>query len=170
MIDNKEEIVKKITKLILTNQQKMIKEEDMKNLYDRSLDLDFDEIIYEVYEQLKKFGLYLIKNEFQGYKYYVLISEGKDDNITPSQYGTLALIFAISKEVNENINIDDLKEIFEEVWTYDIQFLIKNDYLRIIKDLNIIKVTPLGKALLNNIIQDLNLKNLLDAFKGKEST
>ncbi len=65
---------------------------------------------------------------------------------------------------------DTNKEIFKEVWAADVEFLIENDYLRKIEDLDIIKITPLGKAILKNIIQDINLKNLLNAFKGKEST
>ena len=62
------------------------------------------------------------------------------------------------------IKIQDLKEVFSEVWESDIEFLINNDYLRKIEDLGIILITPLGKALMKNIIQDLNLKSLLDLF------
>ena len=74
----------------------MIREDDLKNMYDSSLSLDFNKIIGDVYGQLKKVGFELVKTEFLDQKYYVLISEGKDDNITPSQYGTLALILALS--------------------------------------------------------------------------
>ncbi|MFW9820667.1 MAG: hypothetical protein ACFFE5_13740, partial [Candidatus Thorarchaeota archaeon] len=106
----------------------------------------------------------LIKTTFLEQKYYILTSEGKDDNITPSQYGTLALIIALSKEVDENIKIEDLKEIFEEVWDTDVQFLIDNDYIRKFDELGIIKISPLGKAIMKNIIMDIELKNLLDLF------
>jgi len=165
-MENYEGAVKKITNLILTSQQKMIREEDLKTLCKSSYDLDFNRIIMEVYDLLKKIGFDLFKKEFQGNIYYVLVSEGKDDNITISQYGTLALIIALTKEVNENINLSDLKEIFADVWTSDVKFLIDNDYLRENKDLKIIRVTPLGKALMKNIIQDLDLKNLLDIFNN----
>ena len=167
MINNYEEIVKKITRLILTNQQKMIREEDLKNMYENSLGLDFSKIIGDVYGQLKKVGFELIKTEFLDQKYYVLISEGKDDNITPSQYGTLALILALSKEVDENMKISDLKEMFSEVWDSDVNFLIENDYLRKIEDLGVIKVTPLTKATFFNILPNLRLKNLIDVFENK---
>ncbi len=166
-ITNFEEAVKNITKIILTSPQKMIREEDLRNL---SKNFDFEQIISTVYLNLKKIGFEFITSNFLDQKFYVLTSEGKDDSITPSQYGTLALILALSKEVDENIKISDLKEIFKEVWAADVEFLIENDYLRKIEDLDIIKITPLGKAILKNIIQDLNLKNLLNAFKGKEST
>jgi len=43
--------------------------------------------------------------------------------------------------------------------------LIDNDYLRKNEDLAIIRVSPLGKAILKNIIQDLRLKNLLNVFE-----
>ncbi|MFX1449154.1 MAG: hypothetical protein ACFFCG_13660, partial [Promethearchaeota archaeon] len=85
----------------------------------------------------------------------------------PSQYGTLALILALSKEIDENLEIEDLKEIFKEVWASDVEFLINNDYLRRFEDQNIVRITPLGKALLKNILQDLNLKKLLEAFTTK---
>lgn len=162
--ENYNQIVRKITKLILTNQQKMLRDEDLKNLCEGS---NFDQIINEVYLNLKKVGFELITTKFLDQKYFVLTSEGKDDDITPSQYGTLALIVALSKEVDENIKVDDLKEIFSEVWTSDVKFLIDNDYLRKINigDLELVKITPLGKAALKNIIQNIQLKNLLEVFK-----
>jgi len=159
---NFEEVVKNITKLILTNPQKMIREEDLKNL---SRDVDFEQVIAEVYVNLQNIGFELITTRFLDQQFYILTSEGKDDQITPSQYGTLALIVALSKEIDENIKIEDLKEIFADIWDTDIQFLIENDYIRNFEELGIIKVAPLGKAIMKNIIIDLNLKNLLNLFK-----
>lgn len=160
------EIVKKITRIILKNKQKMIREEDLKNLCDEQ---DFDEIISEVYSNLNSVGFELISTTFLEQKYYILTSEGKDDNISPSQYGTLALVLAMSKQVDENMKREDLQSMFTEVWDTDIQFLIKHDYLREIniEGLDIIKVTPIGKAILKNIIQTLDLKNLLNIFESE---
>ncbi|MFW9987861.1 MAG: hypothetical protein ACFFC3_04335 [Candidatus Odinarchaeota archaeon] len=163
-MNNINEIVKNITKIILTNPQKVIREEDLRNL---SRDLDFEQIMSDVYQNLKNVGFELIKTKFLEQQYYILTSDGKDDNITPSQYGILALIIALSKEVDENIKIEDLKEIFGELWASDVQFLINNDYLRIFEDLGIIKVTPLGKAIMKNVIKDLKLQNLLNLFGNK---
>ena len=157
-----EEVIKNITKIILTNPQKMIREEDLKNL---SKDLNFKQVMSEVYVNLKNIGFELIKTKFLGQTFYILTSEGKDDDVTPSQYGALALIVALSKEVDENIKIEDLKEIFNEIWDTDIQFLIENDYLRKFDELGIIRVAPLGKAIMKNIIVDIQLKNLLNLFK-----
>jgi len=159
---NMEDMVKNLTKIILVNPQKMIREEDLKTL---SKDFDFDLVMSEIYMKLKDIGFELIKTKFLEQSFYILTSEGKDDNVTPSQYGTLALILALSKEVDENIKIEDLKEIFHEIWDTDIQFLINNDYLRKFDELGIIKVAPLGKAIMKNIIGDIRLKNLLDVFK-----
>jgi hypothetical protein len=156
------EIVKNITKLILTNPQKIIREVDLKNL---SKNLNFEEIMSEVYINLRNVGFELIKTKFLEEKFYILTSEGKDDNITPTQYGSLALIIALSKEVDENIKIEDLKEIFSEIWDTDIQFLIDNDYIRKFDDLGIIKISPLGKAVMKNIFTDLELKSLLNFFE-----
>ncbi|TXT58296.1 MAG: hypothetical protein BAJALOKI2v1_400028 [Promethearchaeota archaeon] len=159
-----EETVEKLAKLILTSDQKMVREEDLKNLCPKSV--DFDAIINEVYYRLGNVGFELISSKFLNQKFYILTSEGKNDEISPSQYGTLALILALNREVEENMNIDDLKEIFSEVWTTDVEYLIQKDYLRrlSIDDLEIIKVTPLGKATLKNIIENLNLDNLLEFF------
>jgi len=159
---NIDEIVQNITRIILTNPQKMIREEDLRNL---CKSFEFKNIISKVYLNLKNVGFELITSKFLDQNYYILTSYGKDDNITPSQYGTLALILALSKEVDENIKIYDLKEIFGKVWNSDIKFLIDNDYIREFENLGIIKVTPLGKALLKNIVQNLQLKNLLRIFE-----
>ena len=159
---NISEIVKIITKLILTNKQKVTREEDLRNI---SENFNFNEVMSEVYISLKNIGFDLIKTKFMEKIFYILTSDGKDDNISPSHYGTLALIIALSKEIDENIKINDLKEIFTESWGTDIQFLIQNDYLRKFDELGIVKVTPLGKAVMKNIFKDLNLRDLLNVFE-----
>jgi len=164
---NFEEIVKIIAKIVLTSPQKMIREEDLLIL---SKNLNFEQVISAVYSNLKNVGFEFIKSRFLDQNYYILTSEGKDDRVTPSQYGTLALILALSKELDENLDLNDLKDIFKEVWNTDINFLIKNDYLRKIEDQNVLRITPLGKALLKNIINDIDLKTLLEAFKRKKET
>lgn len=164
---NFEEIVKNIAKIVITSPQKMIREEDLLIL---TKNLDFEEVISAVYLNLQNVGFEFIKSRFLDQNYYILTSEGKDDRVTPSQYGTLALILALSKELDENLDLDDLKDIFKEVWNTDMKFLIENDYLRKIENQNILKITPLGKALLKNIIKDIELKNLLEAFKRKKET
>ena len=158
-----EDTVREITKIVLTSPQKMIRKEDLVNL---SRGFDFEKIISDVYQNLTKVGFEFISSNFLGQKYYILTSEGKDDKISPSQYGILALTIALSRELDENINIDDLKNIFFEVWDTDIQFLIEKDFLRKDDTLKIIKVTPLGKALLKDIIDDLDLKRLINFFKS----
>ena len=164
---NFEAVVKNIAKIIITSPQKMIREEDLMIL---TKNLDFEQVISAVYSNLRNVGFEFIKSRFLDQNYYILTSEGKDDRVTPSQYGTLALILALSKELDENLDINDLKDIFKEVWNSDMKFLIENDYLRKIENQNILKITPLGKALLKNIIKDIELKNLLEAFKRKKET
>ncbi|MBN1214100.1 MAG: hypothetical protein JXA99_01535 [Candidatus Lokiarchaeota archaeon] len=157
--------ITKITKIILTNKQKIIREEDLQNLVDSSY--EFNEVINIIYANLKEVGFELITTTFLDQKYYILTSDGKDDNITPSQYGIIAVLFALSKEIDENLKLNDIKDIFSQVWDSDVKYLIENDYLRkqSIDNLEIIKITPLGKALLKNIHKDLQLKNLIDIFK-----
>ena len=56
-----EEVIKNITKIILTNPQKMIREEDLKNL---SKDLKFEQVMSEIYVKLQNIGFELIKTKF----------------------------------------------------------------------------------------------------------
>ena len=98
--DNFEEVVRNIAKIVLTSPQKMIREEDLRIL---SKNFEFEEIINSVYFNLQNIGFEFIKSKFLDQVFYVLTSEGKDDNILPSQYGTLALILALSKEIDENL-------------------------------------------------------------------
>ena len=134
-----EENIKKITRLILTNKQKMIREEDLANLCDESL--DFNQVINKVYDNLKQVGLELIITNYLDERYYILTSEGKEDKISPSQYGALALLGALSKEVDENLKLSDVKEIFSKVWDSDIKFLIENDYIRKVSINNLLFVS-----------------------------
>ncbi|MHA1782765.1 MAG: hypothetical protein ACTSUL_04975, partial [Promethearchaeota archaeon] len=78
------ENVRKISRLILTSPQKLIREEDLRNMIK---DHDFNQIIGKVYHDLKQVGFELIKTKFQDETYYILTTEGKDDEITPTQYG-----------------------------------------------------------------------------------
>ncbi|MHA1191531.1 MAG: hypothetical protein ACTSP9_04460 [Promethearchaeota archaeon] len=160
-----EKTVRNITKLILTNPQKLIREEDLKTLSSKH---DFEDLISDVYTNLQNVGFELIKTKFFDQSFYVLTTDGMDDTISPSQYGILALITALSKELDENLPIKDIKDLFSDVWNSDVKFLIDNDYLRENEDLAIIRVTPLGKAILKNIIQDLRLKNLLNVFEEEQ--
>jgi len=164
---NFEDLVRNIAKIVITSPQKMIREEDLLIL---TKNLNFEQVINAVYSNLKNVGFEFIKSRFLGQNYYILTSEGKDDRVTPSQYGTLALILALSKEMDANLDLNDLKDIFKEVWNTDMKFLFENDYIRKIEDQNILTITPLGKALLKNIIKDIELKNLLEVFKRKKET
>lgn len=160
-VKNIKELLKNLTKFILLNPQKMIREDDLKNL---SKDFNFKEVMSEIYMNLKNIGFELIKTKFLEQQFYILTSEGKDDSITPSQYGALALIIALSKEIDGNIKLSELKEIFKEVWDTDIQTLIDRDYLRKFDELGIVKVAPLGKAIMKEIINDIKLNTFLDIF------
>jgi predicted transcriptional regulator len=159
-----EDTVRKISKMILINEHKMVREEDLIQLCPESI--NFDQVINHTYQNLIEMGFELITSTFLDQKYYILTSEGKDDDITPTQYGILAMFLALSKEVDENLKYSDMKKIFSEVWD-NVELLIEKDFIRkiSIRSTEILKMTPLGKALLKNVIQNINLKTLLDVFK-----
>ena len=70
--------------------------------------------------------------------------------------------------IEMNNIIDDLKEIFKDQWNSDIKFLIDNDYLRKFDNLGLVKITPIGKAILKEVMPDLSLDKLLDIFEIDE--
>ncbi len=164
------ETIKTIGKYLIQNQQRMVREEDLKNLCPSSV--DFNQLISPLYTKYKEIGIELISSNFLGEKYYILTMEGKDKSISPGQYGILALLIAYSNEIDENMNLSEIKEIFSDVWTTDIQIFLDQDYLRIItmNDHEVMRVTPLGKSLLKNIIKDLKLKNLMELFENPASS
>jgi len=155
------ENVRKISRLILTSPQKLIREEDLRNMIK---DHDFNQIIGKVYHDLKQVGFELIKTKFQDETYYILTTEGKDDEITPTQYGILAILIALTNELGENLNLAYMKDLFVDLWEIDIKPLVKDNYLQIDENLGILRVSPLGKALLKEIAKNLTLKNLLSSF------
>ena len=81
----------------------------------------------------------------------------------------MAIIATLGKDLEEVIPIKDVKEIFKEIWDTDIKFLIDNDYIRKNEELNIIRLSPLGKAVLKNIYKDLRLDNLIKIFENENS-
>ena len=81
----------------------------------------------------------------------------------------MAIIATLGKDLEEVIPIKDVKEIFKEIWDTDIKFLIDNDYIRKNEELKIIRLSPLGKAVLKNIYKDLRLDNLIKIFENENS-
>lgn len=159
-----DKLVEKVCKIIITNEKKVTKEEDLREICS---DIEnFDDIISRVYENLNKIGFELVKTTFLEEKYYILTTEGKDRNLSPTLYGLLALIIALNNELGENLNFFELKNILKDMWE-NVEFLIENRYLALIKSggQKLIKLTPLGKGVLKNVISEIDLKNFLDVFQ-----
>lgn len=166
-LNNANDLVKKICKIILTNEKKMIKEKDLIEICLNSG--NFDKIIKEVYNNLRNIGFELVKTSYLEEKYYILTTEGKEKILSPVHYGILSLIVALNNELGENLNYFELKNIFANVWE-NVEYLIKHNYLTQIKskDHNLIKITPIGKGVLKNMISEINLKKILEIFNIKD--
>ncbi|MCK4281693.1 MAG: hypothetical protein KAX10_06235 [Candidatus Lokiarchaeota archaeon] len=157
-------LVKKISKIILINEKKMIRERD---LIEMCSNLEnFNDIIKKVHNNLKNIGFELVKTSYLEEKYYILTTEGKEKALSPIHYGILAIIIALNNEIGENLNYFELKNILKDVWE-NVEYLIKNNYLAQIKsrDYHLIKITPIGKGVLKNIISEINLKKILELFE-----
>ena len=165
--DNVEQFVENICKIIITNERKVIKEQDLLKICPESV--NFDVIISNVYNNLKKIGFELVKTTFLEEKYYILTTDGKDRDLSPTHYGILALIIALNNELGENLNYFELKNILKEVWE-NVEFLLDNKYLAQIKTggQKIIKLTPLGKGVLKNLISEIDLKKFFNLFVTKD--
>lgn len=162
--NNIDNLARKFCKIFLINEKKMIRERD---LIEMCLNPDnFDNIIKKVHNNLKNIGFELVKTSFLEEKYYILTTEGKEKALSPIHYGILALIVALNNEIGENLNYFELKNILKDVWE-NVEYLIKNNYLTQIKtrDHHLIKITPIGKGVLKNIISEINLKKLLEIFE-----
>ncbi len=156
-----EQLIARLSRILLQNQTGMVKEHDLRNLC--ASEEEYTQIIPQIVKDFKNLGLSLIRTKFQGERYYVLTTPGKDSKITPSMYGAMALIIATVNEIGNNLLVSELKAIFKNVWS-DIESLLSIDYLRIVKtkDGEKIEITPLGKGAFKNIMKDLNLKKLTE--------
>ena len=153
-------LLQQISRLIIQNKKKIVNERDIINLC--SDEEEYKKIIPALVQNFKLIGFSLIRTTFQGERYFVLTTPGKDDAISPSMYGTLGLIIALYNEVGRNIELIKIKQIFKELWD-EVEELITHNYLQISKDkgTEIITITPIGKAAFKNILKDLNLPKIL---------
>ena len=159
-----EVLLQQISRLIIQNKKKIVNERDIINLC--SNDEEYKEIIPILVQNFKLIGFSLIRTTFQGKRYFVLTTPGKDDIISPSMYGTLGLIIALYNEVGREIELSNIKQIFKELWN-EVEELITHNYLQISKDKGseTVSITPIGKAAFKNILKDLNLPKIL-TFQG----
>ena len=153
-------LLQQISRLIIQNKKKIVSERDIINLCLN--DEEYKEIIPILVQNFKLIGFSLIRTTFQGKRYFVLTTPGKDDIISPSMYGTLGLIIALYNEVGREIELIKIKQIFKELWD-EVEELIKHNYLQISKNKGseILTITPIGKAAFKNILKDLNLPKIL---------
>ncbi len=155
-----EALMQQLSRLIVQNKNKVINERDIINLC--SDEEEYNRIIPVLVQNFKLIGFSLIRTTFQGKRYFVLTTPGKDDIISPSMYGTLGLIIALHNEVGRDIKLIKIKQIFKELWD-EVEELIKHNYLQISKNkgTDTLTITPIGKAAFKNILKDLNLPKIL---------
>ena len=160
-------LTQQLSRLLIQNKKKMINERDIINLC--SNEEEYNEVIPILVKNFKLIGFSLIRTTYQGNRYLVLTSAGKDDKISPSMYGVLGLIIALYNEIGHDIEITKIKNIFSDLWD-DIEELMSQNYLEIINNrgMDILAITPIGKAAFKNILKDLNLPTLLSIANFEE--
>ena len=156
--------ISRLSQFILQNKLGMIREQDLQNLC--ASPEEFVQIIPQLIKNFQAIGLSLARTTFKGEKYFVLTSPGKDSSISPSMYGTLALILTLFNEIGTlttGIPLEQMRKLFHEVWS-DVEQLMNANYLQVDPALHEehLLITPLGKAAFKNIAKNLNFKELID--------
>ncbi|MBD3352508.1 MAG: hypothetical protein GF364_13550 [Candidatus Lokiarchaeota archaeon] len=167
MAQDIEQKIKKISQIFLEREDKLVKQQDLLN-YIQDKDL-FEHIISELLIRFEKIGYEIIKTKFLDETYYMLITDGIDDRLTPQMYGILALIVSLTKDLARNLTLEDAKKIFKPIWD-ELEYLIELNYLKEyrLKDVEYIIPTPLAKALFKNFIGDMTVKKILETFKNEK--
>jgi len=159
MSEINEKLLHQMSRIILQNEKRSIREQDLQNLCSPE---EFKAIIPQLVGTFKALGFSLIRTTFLDEKYYVLTAPGKDDGISPSMYGALALVQATLQEIGEPLASEDARNIFQDIWG-EVEGLVAANYLALITmgQKKVLDITPLGKGALKNIIRDLDLQKIL---------
>ena len=162
------ENIEKMTTFILQNPKGMIKEGDLRNFFDS--DEAFQEIVPEIAKRFQAIGLSLVRTNYMNEKYFVLSTLGKDESISPSMYGALSLLAALYNELGTEMDIISVKQLMKDIWG-EIEQLIAVNYLQSVieKGKEWLKITPIGKSALKNILKELNLKKILEIYETSKS-
>ena len=161
-----EQKVKKISKIFLEGTNRMLSEKDLLNYLD-NFDL-LEEILDDLNARFENIGYEIISTVFLKKKYYILATEGKDMRLNPEQYGILAIILGLNKEIGRDLTVNEFKDLFSNVWR-DIEFLLKSRYIseNTIENETYIVLTPLTKILFKNVIDQIELTKILNEFEFK---
>ena len=159
-----ETTIHRLSQFILQNKIGMIRQEDLQNLCPSAE--EFAQTIPELIKNFQAIGLSLARTSFKGEKYFVLTSPGKDPSISPSMYGTLALLFTMATEIGAlttGMLVGQMRKLFKEVWG-DVEQLLEANYLQIdsTQKEEFLLITPIGKAAFKNIAKNLSFEELID--------
>lgn len=151
--------INRLSQVIL--QGRMIRQQDLQNLCSSAE--EFVQTIPELIKNFQAIGLSLARTTFKGDKYFILTSPGKDPSISPSMYGTLALILTMYNEIGSDLPVEQMRKLFQEVWS-DVEQLMDANYLQVdsTQQEEHLLITPMGKAAFKNIVKNLKFKELID--------
>lgn len=160
MSENYEVKLKKLARIFLESEKKMIRRDDLlAYVHDAEI---LDSMISDLLERFEPLGYEMIRTKYLNDVYYVLTSSGVDKNLTPTMYGALAILLALNREFGKDLQYLKAKELFIEIWD-QIEFLIENNYLDkiTIKGEDYVVLTPVGKAMFKNVIANINIEQIL---------
>ncbi|MBN2155058.1 MAG: hypothetical protein JW776_03350 [Candidatus Lokiarchaeota archaeon] len=161
-LEEKESQIKRICRILLESQEKIIKEKELLNLVQNDED-QFQEVISEVTVRFEKIGYELIRTNYMEDIYYLLATTGMDKTLTPQMYGILALIFSFQKEFSRELTMEEAKDIFKSSWE-EVTFLMNQNYLHeyLLQNQKYLIITPIGKVLFKDVLSDITLDLILD--------
>ena len=163
MDDNK---ITQISKFIVQNSRGMVHEQAVVNLF-ASVD-EYSQVIKEIVKRFRSIGITLVRTEFEGKRYFVVSSPGKDEQVSPAMYGVLGIIIAMYNEIGSELSVKKLKNVLNDVWN-EVELLIEANYLSKIKKDNetMLILTPIAKAATQKIAKELNIRDLINISNQK---
>jgi len=158
--------IRRICKILLESQDRMIKKKDLLSFAQYNEDL-FQELISKVNSRFEQIGYELIRTTFMEEIFYLLSSSGMDKNLTPQMYGILGLIFSFQKEFSRDLTMEEAKKIFTSQWE-EISFLLEKGYLQeyTIKNDSYLLISPVAKVIFKDILSELSFDAILDDLKA----
>ena len=120
----------------------------------------FKKAMKDVLIRIQAVGFKIVRTTFKGKRYYIPATQGKDPNLSPSDYGLLALILAYFQEFGQVLSLDDVLDTFREFETA-IEDLAEKGYLLIEsssdENVKIIRPQPIFKVIFKDFLPSLNI-------------
>ena len=160
-------LIEKFAQYLLSSEKRYVREQDLLNFCESKN--QFVAIIKELRALFSKLGISLIRTTYGKDRYYVLTRPGKETDLSAELYGVLTLLLATYNELGKDITLDEIKQLFNQGWSY-IEQLIEKGYLGIVErnSNKYLELTPVAKAIFKDVAKSLKLKDIFAEIEENE--